>query len=113
RDGRAERRRELAADALRDERLRALSGAVELQDVEAVVVGLDERGQRAALAQRRDVAGGGDSAEVHRAVTLPHAARLHGGTRRRGGRAPRRGGRAREARLPRAEALPRRVQLDL
>ena len=39
-------------------------GAAELEDVQAVVVGLDHRRQRAALAQRRDVAGGGDGSHV-------------------------------------------------
>ena len=40
--------------------LRALAGAAELEDVQAVVVGLDHGRKRPALAQRRDVAGGGD-----------------------------------------------------
>ena len=59
----AERARQLAGDHLGDERLRALAGAAELHDVQAVVVGLDEAGQRAALAQRRHVARGGDAAQ--------------------------------------------------
>ena len=39
---------------------RPLPRAAELEDVEPVVVGLDERGQRAALAERRHVAGRGE-----------------------------------------------------
>ena len=61
----AERARELAGDDLGDERLAALAGAAELEDVEAVVARLDERGQRAALAERRDVARGLDPLELH------------------------------------------------
>ena len=61
--GRPERPRELARDDLRHERLLALSGAAELRHVHAVVVGLDEPGQRPALAQGLDVAGGGDGAQ--------------------------------------------------
>ena len=57
--------RELAGDDLRDERFSALSCAAELEDVEAVVARLDERGQGAAFAERRDVAGGGDVLELH------------------------------------------------
>ena len=68
--GQPERAGELAGDDLRDERLRPLPGTAELEDVEAVVVGLDERGQRAALAERRHVAGRGDGAHSGRAV--PH-----------------------------------------
>ena len=63
RDGQAEGPRKLADDHLRDQRLGALAGAVELDDVEAVVVGLAQAGQRAALAEGRDVAGRGDGAE--------------------------------------------------
>ena len=55
--------RDLAGDELGDQRLRSLPGAAELEHVHAVVVGLDDRGQRAALAQRRDVARGGDGAQ--------------------------------------------------
>ena len=46
---------------LGDERLRPLAGAAELQHVEPVVVGLHEARQRAALAQRRHVAGRDDA----------------------------------------------------
>ena len=49
---------QLADDHLGDQHLEALAGAAELADVGAEVVGLDDPGQRAALAQRRDVAGG-------------------------------------------------------
>ena len=56
--GRPSGARDLAGDELGDQRARPLPGAAELEDVEAVVVGLDDRRQRAALAQRRDVAGG-------------------------------------------------------
>src|SRR6185503_3860461 len=48
--------RELAGDDLGEERLATLSRAAKLEDVEAVVVGLDERGQRPALPKRGDVA---------------------------------------------------------
>ena len=60
RDRQAERPAELAGDELRDERLRALAGGMELDDVQTVVVRLEESGQGAALAQRGDVAGRGD-----------------------------------------------------
>ncbi len=56
-DRQAERARQLAADDLGDQRCRALAGAAELHHVEPVVVGFDQARQRAALAQRRDVAG--------------------------------------------------------
>ena len=49
-DRQAERAGQRARHDLRDERLRPLSRAVELQHVEAVVVRLDQGGQRAALA---------------------------------------------------------------
>ena len=48
---------ELADDDLRDEHLGSLPGSGELHDVHAEVVGLHEPGQRAALAERRDVTG--------------------------------------------------------
>ena len=50
---------DLPRDELGHQRARPLAGAAELQDVEAVVVGLDEPGHRAALAQRRHVPGRG------------------------------------------------------
>ena len=56
--GQADRPAELAGQPLGDERARALAGAAELDDVQPVVVGLDEAGQRAALAQGRHVARG-------------------------------------------------------
>ena len=63
-----ERPADLAGEPLGDERARTLAGAAELHDVQAVVVGLDEARQRAALAQGRDVAGGGHVARFgHRA----------------------------------------------
>ena len=48
---------QLAADDLRHQRQRPLAGAAELQHVGAEVVGLDDRGQAAALAERGEVAG--------------------------------------------------------
>ena len=45
------------------QRLRPLPGAAELAHVQAVVVGLDDRGQRAPFPKGRDVAGGGDRAQ--------------------------------------------------
>ena len=61
--GRPSRRAELADDDLGHERARPLPGAAELGDVEPVVVGLHQPGQRPALAQGLDVARGGDVAE--------------------------------------------------
>ena len=55
--------RQLAGHDLGRERLRALAGAAELDHVQPVVVGLHDRGQRAALAQRGHVAGGGHRAQ--------------------------------------------------
>ena len=52
--------RQLADDELGDEHLRPLPGAAKLQHIHARVVGFDDGRQRAALAQRRDVARGGD-----------------------------------------------------
>jgi hypothetical protein len=54
---------QLADDHLGDQRARALAGAAELADVGAQVVGLDDARERAALAQRRDVACGGDGGD--------------------------------------------------
>ncbi len=58
--GQADRPPELAGKPLGDERARTLSGATELDHVQAVVVRLDQPGQRPALAQGRDVAGRDD-----------------------------------------------------
>ena len=67
-DGQPEGATDLAGEPLRDERPRTLAGAPELHDVQPVVVGLDQARQRAALAQGRDVAGGGHVAGLgHRA----------------------------------------------
>ena len=49
-----------AGDDLGDQRLDALTGAGELNDVGAQVVGLNQPGERTALAQRRHVPRGGD-----------------------------------------------------
>ena len=54
---------QLAGHDLGRQRLRPLARAAELQDVEAVVVGLDDGRQRAALAQRGHVARGGHRAQ--------------------------------------------------
>ncbi len=54
---------QLAHDHLGDQRLAALRGAGELQDVGAEVVGLDDGGHGAAGTQGFDVAGGGDFGE--------------------------------------------------
>ena len=54
---------DLAGEQLRDQRLRSLAGAAELEHVHAVVVRLDDRGHGATLAQRRDVARDGDGAQ--------------------------------------------------
>jgi hypothetical protein len=63
---------DLAGEELGDQRLGALAGAAELENVQAVVVGLDHGRKRPALAQRRDVAGGGDGS---------HSARILGAGR--------------------------------
>jgi len=59
----SENARDLPGDELRDERFRALSGAAELQHVRAAVVARDDRGQRSAFAQRRDVLRGCDRSD--------------------------------------------------
>ena len=56
---------ELTGEHLGHERRRSLAGAAELGHVEAVVVGLHQAGQRAALAERLHVARGGDAAKGH------------------------------------------------
>ena len=64
--GEAERPGQLTHHHLRDERLRPLPGAVELEHIQPVVVRLDEGGERPALPQgrhvprRRDPAHGGE-----------------------------------------------------
>ena len=68
----AERAGELADYDLRDERLRPLPGAAELEDVQPVVVGFDERRERPALPQRRHVPRRGDP---------PHARERTAGSR--------------------------------
>jgi hypothetical protein len=52
----AERAADLATDEFGNEGFQALSGAAELHHVETVVTCLDDAGQRAALAQGRDIA---------------------------------------------------------
>src|SRR5207247_5944088 len=52
----AEGARELTGDDLGEQGLPPLARSAELEDVEPVVARLDERRQRAAFAQRRDVA---------------------------------------------------------
>ena len=78
---------QLADDHLGHERPQPLAGAPELDHVQPVVVGLDQARQRAALAQRRDVAdrgdrpqGGGDRhpAEGTRSLSRGRAARRPG-----------------------------------
>ena len=59
---------DLAGQPFRHQRARSLARAVELHHVQAIVVRLDETGQRAALTQRRHIAGRGDVARFgHRA----------------------------------------------
>ena len=58
-DRQPERPADLAGDELGDQRLRPLAGPAVLHDVQPVVVRLHQSGQRATLAERRDVAGGG------------------------------------------------------
>ena len=63
-----ERPADLAGQPFGHERARTLAGGPELHHVQAVVVRLDEARQRPALAQGRDVAGGGHVARFgHRA----------------------------------------------
>ena len=76
----AEQPSELARDELGDERLGALRGAAELRHVRAVVVGLDDRGYRAALAERRQVARRTDGSHIAR---LPHRSVARGFMARR------------------------------
>ena len=56
------------ASHLGDERARSLARSAELHDVQAVVVRLDEPGQRAALAQWHDVAGRDDGPDHRQSV---------------------------------------------
>ena len=73
----AERPRDLAGDELGDQRLRALAGAAELQHVQPVVVGLDDRRQRAAFAERRHVAGDANGPErQHRRIVARRRANV-------------------------------------
>ena len=72
--GKPERADKLSDDHLRDERLRPLAGAAELEDVEPVVVRLDERGQRAPLPQGRHVARRRDPAHVRERISPGRAA---------------------------------------
>ena len=60
-----ERAPNLAGQQLRRQRPCALAGATELEHVQSIVVGLDDRGQGAPLAQRRHVAGHADGPEHH------------------------------------------------
>src|SRR5207248_2207286 len=73
--------RQLPGDDLGDERLRALSCTAELDDVQAVVVRLHDARQRAALAERGDVAGGSDRAHARSVAGCgrrpPHAIVAH------------------------------------
>jgi hypothetical protein len=63
---------ELADQHLGNQRLAALPGTAELHDVRAVVVRLDNPGQRAPLAQRDDVAQRADGTQrLHHPGRLP------------------------------------------
>ncbi len=66
----AECARKLACDHLGDERPPALTCSAELQDIEAVVIGFHERGQRAALAEGRDIPRRIDSPKLHVEKTI-------------------------------------------
>ena len=68
-------------DQLGDERLRALAGAGEFHDVERFVVGLDQRWEGAALAQRGDIAGRAHGAD-HRESAFRSDARSTPGCRK-------------------------------
>ena len=82
RHGQPEVAGDLARQELRDQRLPAVPGAEQLDDVEPVVVGLDERRQRPALAQGRHVPGRGHGAEHERSVGpgVPRLCRASFGT---------------------------------
>ncbi len=95
----AERPPDLARDQLGDERLRPVPGATELGHVQPVVVRLHDCGQRASLAQRRDVPGGGHETR--------HGAQSIAAPRGRPG--PVSLARLRIARRPRSLARPRIV----
>ena len=70
--------REFSDDDFRDQHLGSLAGTAKLEHVHAGVVGFDDGRQRAALTQRRDVAGGVDGAELHSRVARHHATALRG-----------------------------------
>ena len=55
---------DLAGDELGDERLSALARAQELHHVQFTVIGLHDRGQRTAFAQRRQVVGSDQVSEL-------------------------------------------------
>src|SRR5205814_9864339 len=58
--------RDLAGEPFGNEDARTLAGAAEFHDVQAVIIGLDEARQRAALAERRYIAGGADGSHRDR-----------------------------------------------
>ena len=66
---------ELPHDHLGDQHLEPLTGTAELHDVRAQVRPLDHARHRAALAQRRDVADGGDVVEHVPQASRPRALR--------------------------------------
>jgi hypothetical protein len=72
-DAKAQSARELDADHLRYQRQRALAGAGPLDDIDPVVVGLEQPGERSALAQGRDVARRGDLQERRHRDRAPQA----------------------------------------
>src|SRR4051812_18401909 len=67
--GEAQGAADLAGDELGHQRQRSLAGAAELEHVHPEVVRLYDGGQRAAFAERGDVAGGADGAEHGRAAS--------------------------------------------
>ena len=79
----AEPARQFAGDDLGDERVHALSRAAELRHVDAVVGGLDEARHRAALAQRRHVAGRAYAGQRGGHVRQSRSSRGHGVSRAR------------------------------
>ena len=100
RDADAEAPCELAHEHLGHQDPQSLSGAAELHDVGAEVVGLDDPGQRTALTQRRDVAGGGDAG-----ITTPPPRGRRGRNRQR---RTRRSGDGCRVRAPSVRSGPRR-----
>ena len=84
----AQRAADLSCHHLGDERLGSLARAAELEHVQPVVVGLDDRRERAPFAQRSNVPGGGDGPQAHRCVKCSPTSMPRTGERGAGAAAP-------------------------